>query len=55
MKRPWIRGEDFLNFHGTRRISSKRVLEKLGGKEFLGVFSLCDFSWEGEEKDEESW
>jgi len=20
-----------------------------------GVFFLCDFSWEGEEKDEESW
>jgi hypothetical protein len=32
MRRPWIGGEDFLNFHGTRRTSSRGVLEKLGGK-----------------------
>jgi hypothetical protein len=31
MRRPLIGGEDFLNFHGTRRTSSKRVLEKLRG------------------------
>jgi hypothetical protein len=43
MKRPWIAGEDFLNFHGTRRTIS-RGHEKLGRKEFLGLFFLCDFS-----------
>jgi predicted ABC-type sugar transport system permease subunit len=51
----WIRGENFLNFHGTRRINSRRFFKKLGGGEFLGVFFLCDFSWEGEEKYEEFW
>ncbi len=35
----------FLNFHGTRRTSEKRGLEKLGGEEFLALFFLCDFSW----------
>jgi hypothetical protein len=39
----------------TRKISSTKVFEKLGGEEFLGVFFLCDFFWEREEKDEESW
>jgi hypothetical protein len=53
MRRPQIRGENFLNIHGTRKTNSRRNDEKFGGKEFLGVFFLCDFSWEGEEKDEE--
>jgi hypothetical protein len=43
MKRPWIRGKDFFNFHGIKRTSSRRGLEKLGGEEFLGLFFLCDF------------
>ncbi len=31
-------------------------MEKLGEEEFVGVFDfLCDFSWEGEEKDDESY
>jgi hypothetical protein len=50
MKRPWIEKKDFLNFHGTRRIRSKKVFEKLGGEEFLGVFFLCDFLGKGRRK-----
>jgi hypothetical protein len=34
MRRPWIRKKDFQNFHWTKRISSRRGYEKLGGKEF---------------------
>jgi hypothetical protein len=30
------------------------VLKSLGERSFW-VFFLCDFSWEEEEKDEESW
>jgi hypothetical protein len=55
MIKPWIGGEDFFNSHGRRRTSGKRGLEKLGGEEFLALFSLCDFAWKGEERDEESW
>jgi hypothetical protein len=54
MKRPWITGEDFHNFHWTKRTSSRRGQEKLREEEFVGVFFLCDFSWGGEEKDDES-
>jgi len=53
MKRSWIGGEDFFNFHGTRRASGRRGLEKLGGEEFLGLFFLGDFFGKGGEKDEE--
>jgi hypothetical protein len=52
MKRPWIGGKDFHNFHWTKRTSSRRGHEKLGEEEFVGVFFLCYFSWEGEEKDD---
>jgi hypothetical protein len=46
MKRPWIRGKDFHNFHWTKKTSSRRGHEKLGGKEFLrGLFFLCCLSW----------
>jgi hypothetical protein len=55
MRRPWIRGKDFHNFHWTKRTSSKKGHEKLGGEEFLGkVFFLCYFFWKREEKDDES-
>jgi hypothetical protein len=54
MKRPWIGNKDFHNFHWTKRTSSRRGHEKLGEEELMGVFLLCDFSWEGEEKDDES-
>jgi hypothetical protein len=54
MKRPWIGGKDFHNFHWTKRTSSRRCHEKLGEKEFGRVLFLCYFSWEGEEKDDES-
>ncbi len=55
MKRPSIRGEDFLNSHGTKKTSERKGLEKLGGEEFLVVFSCVIFSWKGKERDEEYW
>jgi hypothetical protein len=30
MRRLWIRGKDFLNFHWTKKTSSRRGHEKLG-------------------------
>jgi hypothetical protein len=54
MKRPWIRGKHFPNFHWTKRIISRRGHEKLGQEEFVGGLFLCYFSGEGEEKDDES-
>ncbi len=53
-RRPWIRRKDFHNFHWTKRTSSKRGDQKLGKEEFLGGLFLLWFSWEREEKDEES-
>jgi hypothetical protein len=53
MRRPWIGGKDFHNFHWTKRISSRRGHAKLGEKDVWGFF-LCYFSWEGKEKDHES-
>jgi hypothetical protein len=40
MRRPWIGREDFINFYGTRKTSSRKVFEKLGEEEFLEVFFL---------------
>jgi hypothetical protein len=41
---------------GQREQVQGGVMEKLGEEEFVGVFDfLCDFSWEGEEKDDESY
>jgi hypothetical protein len=34
MKRPWIGGKDFHNFHWTKKTSSRKGHEKLG-EEFL--------------------
>jgi len=43
MRRPWIGGKDFHNFHWTKRTSSRRGPKKLGGKEFLGGLLLVLF------------
>ncbi len=42
MRRPWIGGKDFHNFHWTKRTSSRRG-DKLGKNEFLGGFLLMKF------------
>ncbi len=55
MRRPWIGGKDFFNFHWTKKTSLRRGHEKLGKGGVRKVFFLCDFSWEGEEKENESW
>ncbi len=57
MKRPWIGGEDFFNFHGTRRANLKSLEEKnfwvssscviFLGKGRKGMKSLGRW-WEGE-------
>jgi hypothetical protein len=54
MTRPWIEGNYFHNFHWTKRTNSRRDHEKFGEEKFMGVFFLCYFSWEREEKDDES-
>ncbi len=51
IRRPWIRRKDFINFHWTKKISSKKGHEKLGKKGVREVFFLCDFPWEGEKKE----
>jgi len=38
MRRPWIGGKDFHNFHWTMRTNSGSGHEKLRGKEFWGKF-----------------
>jgi hypothetical protein len=38
MRRPWIGGEDFHNFHWKKRISLRRGQKKLREEEFVGVF-----------------
>jgi hypothetical protein len=43
MRRPWIRGKDFHNFHWTKRTSSRRGHEKLGEEEFGGGLFLVLF------------
>jgi len=50
MRRPWIGGKDFHNFHWTKRTSSRRGHEKLGGEEFLGGLFLMLFFWRRGEK-----
>jgi hypothetical protein len=40
MRRPWIRGKNFHNFHWTKKISLKRSHEKLGEEEFVGGLFL---------------
>jgi hypothetical protein len=40
MRRPWIGMKDLHNFHWTKRTSSRRGHEKLGGRVF-GGFSSC--------------
>ncbi len=54
MKRPWIGGEDLHNFHWTKRISSRKGDEKIGEEGVLGSSSCVIFSWERQEKDDES-
>jgi hypothetical protein len=41
MRRPWIGRKDFLNFHWTKRTSSRRGHEKLREEEILGKFFSC--------------
>jgi hypothetical protein len=36
MKRPWIGGKDFHNFHWTKRTSLRKGHEKLREEKFLG-------------------
>jgi hypothetical protein len=43
MRRPWIGGKNFHNFHWTKRTSSKRGHEKLREKEFVGGLLLVLF------------
>jgi hypothetical protein len=43
MKSSWIGGKNFYNFHWTKKTSSKRGHEKLGGDKFLGGFFLVLF------------
>jgi hypothetical protein len=43
MRRPWIGRKNLHNFHWTKRTSSRRGHEKLGGKEFLGGLLLVLF------------
>jgi hypothetical protein len=52
MRRPWIGGMDFHNFHWTKITSSKRGDEKLKKKKNWGVI-LCYFCWERKENDDE--
>jgi hypothetical protein len=50
MRRPWIKGKDFLNFHWTKKISSRRGREKLGKRGVAEVFFWCDFFGKGKRK-----
>jgi hypothetical protein len=43
MKRPWIGGKDFHNFHWKTKTSSRRDHEKLKEEEFVGGFFLVLF------------
>jgi hypothetical protein len=43
MRRPWIKGKDFHNFHWTKKTSSRRGHEKLGEKEFVRGLLLVLF------------
>jgi hypothetical protein len=40
MRRPWIRGKDFHNFHWTRKTSSRRGHEKIREEKFLNLVSF---------------
>jgi hypothetical protein len=48
MRRPWIRGKNFHNFHCTKRISVRRGHEKLAGEELWGGLLLGLFFLEKE-------
>jgi hypothetical protein len=43
MRRPWIGGKDFHDFHWTNKTSLKKGHEKLGEEEFLGGLLLVLF------------
>jgi hypothetical protein len=43
MKRSWIRGKDFHNFHWIKRTSSRKGHEKLGEDKFVGGLFLVLF------------
>jgi hypothetical protein len=45
MRRPWIGGKDFHNFHWTKKTISRKGDEKGEKKEFLESFSLVLFFW----------
>jgi hypothetical protein len=47
MKRPSIGGEDFHNFHWTKKTSSRRGDEKLGEEDVLGSSSCVIFLGKG--------
>jgi hypothetical protein len=47
MRRPWIREEDFHNFHWTKKTSSKRGDEKLGEEGVWGSSSCVIFLGKG--------
>jgi hypothetical protein len=49
MRKPWIGGKDFHNFHWTKRISSRKGHEKLGEEEFVGGLFVLFFLGRGGE------
>jgi hypothetical protein len=52
MKRPWIRGKNFHNFHWTKTTSSRRGHEKLQEEEFHvgGLFIVFFFLGKGRKR-----
>jgi hypothetical protein len=50
MKRPWIKGKDFHNFHWTKRTSSRKGHEKLGEEDVWGYFSCVIFLGKGKRR-----
>jgi hypothetical protein len=54
MRRPWIGGKDFHNFHWEKKQAQGRVMKSLGERSLEEVLFLCYFFKKREEKDDES-
>jgi hypothetical protein len=50
MRRPWIGGKDFHNFHWTKRTSSRRGHERLREEDVWGSFSCVIFRGKGKRR-----